>query len=139
MKDWTKDGLRLIRKSMYLLDTNIFILAAAGSRKEIAFLHKVIKNNQIQISVLVLAEFLAKAGEKDTAAFERLIAQFGVLPVDEQVARIATDYRKQLLQKSRRNILIDCLLAAQAKVHNLTLATNNKVDFSMKDIKVISP
>lgn len=124
---------------MYLPDTNIFILAFSDFDPANSFLQKIIKQGKICISAIVMAEFLAKASEKEANIFEQLVSRFGVLEVNAGVARISAEYRKQLSQKSRRNILIDCLLAAQAKVHNLTLVTNNKSDFPMKDIKVISP
>ncbi|MDO8639109.1 MAG: DUF4411 family protein [Candidatus Daviesbacteria bacterium] len=124
---------------MYLPDTNIFILAFSDFEPTNSFLQKIIKQGKIYISVVVMAEFLAKASEEEARFFEQLVSQFGVLEVDEEVARISAEYRKQLSQKSKRNILIDCFLAAQAKIHGLTLVTNNKADFPMKDIKIISP
>lgn len=124
---------------MYLPDTNIFILAFSNFDPANSFLQKIIKQGKICISAVVMAEFLAKASAGEAKLFEQLVSQFGVLKVDEEVARMSAEYRKQLSQKSKRTILIDCFLAAQAKVHGLTLVTNNKSDFPMKDIKIISP
>ena len=68
-----------------------------------------------------------------------MIREFKIVEIDEQTTRTAAKYRKQYSQKSKRIFLIDCFLAAQAKVHNLILVTNNRPDFPMRDIKVIVP
>lgn len=122
----------------YLPDTNIFIKAAKGYAPEAQFLSKAIKKGQIIISVIVTAEFLAKADTLEQQAFEELLLKFAVLGIDLEVTRMAAEYRRISL-KQKRVHLLDCFLAAQAKLHHLTLVTGNKTDFPMKDIKVISP
>lgn len=124
---------------MYLLDTNIFILGLKGNEKEALLLNKAISKNRLAISVIVMAEFLSKAEGEGKVNFLKLVEKFSVLSIDAQVAQLAADYRKQLLQKTKRVILLDCFLAAQARLNNLILVTNNKADFPMKDIKVVSP
>lgn len=122
----------------YLPDTNIFIMAAKGYLPEAKFLSNAIRKRQITISVVVAGEFLAKADTKEEKSFERLLSQFNVIPVNLEVARLAAEYRKEGL-KSKRIHMLDCFLAAQAKLNNLILVTNNKADFPMRDIKVIAP
>lgn len=122
----------------YLLDTNIFIGAAKGYPAEANFLNKVIKKKQIIISPIVIGEFLANADIQEEESFKELISHFKVLPIDAEVAEVAAYYRKSSLKITRIHLL-DCFLAAQTKIHGLTLVTNNKSDFPMKDIKVISP
>lgn len=122
----------------YLPDTNIFIRAAKGYFPEAEFLSKAIKDKQIMISSIVIGEFLAKAGVKEEKTFENLLSGFSILIVDLEVARIAAKYRKRSL-KTKRVYMLDCFLAAQAKLNNLILVTNNKADFPMKDIKIIAP
>ena len=123
---------------MYLLDTNILIRAVQGKEPEGKFLDKIITNNSLVISVVVIAEFLAKANEKEEVALDKLLSQVKILEIDERVAREAAEYRK-LLQKAKRVIIVDCFLAAQAKLNKLILVTNNKSDFPMEDIKIITP
>lgn len=122
----------------YLPDTNIFIKAAKGYSPESEFLNKIIKKKQIIISAIVMGEFLAKATKQEEKAFDNLLSELEIIPVDSKVAKIAAKYRKESL-KIKRVQMLDCFLAAQAKLHNLTLVTNNKSDFPMRDIKVISP
>lgn len=123
----------------YLPDSNIFIRASKGSEKELAFLNNQIENGELIISVIVIGEFYSKATESEKQIFDDLINRFGVLEIDERVAKMAGNYRKEFIRKSKRVFLLDCFLAAQAKLNNLTLVTNNKSDFPMKDVKAISP
>lgn len=124
---------------MYLIDTNVLILALKSMEPDKSFLKRVISQKRLYLSVISVGEFLSQATQEAKDKFDKLLIKSPILPVDLETARVAAEYRKQLLQKSRRNLLIDCFLAAQAKIHNLTLVTNNKADFPMKDIKIISP
>lgn len=122
----------------YLPDTNIFIRAAKGYSPESEFLDKTIQKKQIVISSIVAGEFLAKATDQEEKTFEDLLNALTTLSLDIETAKIAAKYRKESL-KIKRVQMLDCFLAAQAKVSELTLVTNDKSDFPMKDIKIISP
>ena len=122
----------------YLPDTNIFIRALFGFKKEEAFLNKAFSKNEVAISVVVIGEFYAKSDSKEAETFERLVAVAPILGIDLVIARVAADYRKQSLKQSRVQLL-DCFLEAQAELNHLILVTGNKSDFPMKDVKVISP
>lgn len=122
----------------YLPDTNIFIRAAKGYSPESEFLDKAIQKRQIMVSTIVVGEFLAKATTQEEKTFENLLNTFTILSIDAEAAKIAAKYRKESL-KVKRGQMLDCFLAAQAKLHNLTLVTHNKSDFPMKDIEVITP
>lgn len=124
---------------MHLLDTNIFIRAIQGRSPEAAFLQDRIKKGELVISVVVVAEFIAKANTLEQEAFDNLLTSFPTLEIDEKTARAAGLYRKEFGRKIKRGILLDYFLAAQAKLHHLTLVTNNRSDFPMKDIRVITP
>lgn len=122
----------------YLPDTNIFIRAAKGYSPEAEFLSKIVKKRQMVISTIVAGEFLAKATPQEEDLFESFLTTFIIASIDVRVARIAAYYRKESL-KVKRVQMLDCFLAAQANLHKLTLVTNNKSDFPMKDIKIITP
>lgn len=124
---------------MYLLDTNIFIPAFQGNEPEASFLKEAVEEDTITISVVVIAEFYGKATTKEKRVFDKLISKFEVISIDQETAKIAGLYRKQFQRKTKQGFLLDCFLAAQAKVHNFVLVTNNRVDFPMKDISIISP
>lgn len=122
-----------------LPDANIFIRALKGEEPEASFFSKLLNAGKIYISVVAASEFLVKAKEGEAEFFERLLAELPVLNIDLEVARVGAEYRKLLIKRTKRTILLDCFLAAQAKVHHLTLVTNNKGDFPMRDIKIITP
>lgn len=124
---------------MYLPDTNIFIRAIQGKDSERKFLDRIISDSKVVISTVVVAEFLSGVNKTEEIALDKLIRQFGVLIIDENVARAAAEYRKQFLRKTKRIFIMDCFLAAQAKLNKLILVTNNKSDFPMEDIKIITP
>jgi|SRR3989344_7643156 len=124
---------------MYLIDTNIVIRALKGNEPEASFLKQYILKKKVSISVVVVAEFYADASSEDKEIFNELISKLPILIVDVNTAQIAGDYRQQFARKTNRSFLSDCFLASQAKLHKLTLVTNNKKDFPMKDIKIISP
>lgn len=123
---------------MYLIDTNVLILALKSTEPDKSFLKKVISRKKLYLSAVSVGEFLSQATTEAEGKLNKLIAQFLVLPVDLEVARVAASYRKNSL-KQKRIQLLDYFLAAQAKMYKLTLVTHNKADFPMKDIKVISP
>ncbi|MBI2596492.1 type II toxin-antitoxin system VapC family toxin [Candidatus Daviesbacteria bacterium] len=123
---------------MYLLDTNVLILGIKAQNPDKSFLEKVISRKQLSLSVITVSEFLAQALQAEEKKINKLILRFPILPVDLEIAELAAHYRKKFL-KTRRVQLLDYFLAAQAKINHLTLVTNNKADFPMKDIKIISP
>ena len=123
---------------MFLIDTNVLILASKHSDPDYQFLRESLQTSKVCISTITIAEFLIKATRTEKNFFEMILTKMNILIIDEAVARQAADYRSKFL-KSRRIVLLDYLIAAQAKIHKLTLATNNKADFHMKDLKVILP
>lgn len=123
---------------MYLVDTNVLVLAIDQKEPEYSFLQKVILKNQLYLSVICIGEYLSKATVDAEQEIAKLIKTFPVLEIDLETAKLAAAYRKESL-KTKRVQMLDCFLAAQAKVNKLTLVTNNKSDFPMKDVKIISP
>lgn len=123
---------------MYLLDTNVLILAIKGKEPDKSFLKKAILKKQLYLSVISVGEFLSQPSKEEEKKFNQLILKFPVLPINLEAAKVAALCRKKFLKKKRIQLL-DYFLAAQAKINNLTLVTHNLADFPMKDIKVISP
>lgn len=124
---------------MYLPDSNVIIQALKGHEPEASFIRDNIISRSIKISVVVVAEFLVKATEEQIERFNSILKEFGTLSIDEETARIAADYRKQFIRKSKRVFLLDCFLAAQARIHDHILVTNNFSDFPFEDIKTVFP
>lgn len=109
-----------------------------GSKREKEFLSQAVDRGELVLSVITVAEVLAKATNEEEQIFRDLMNRFPVLTVDLEVSEIAVEYRKQSI-KTKRVHLVDCFLAAQAKINKLVLVTNNKADFPMTNIKVITP
>ncbi|MBL7078176.1 type II toxin-antitoxin system VapC family toxin [Candidatus Shapirobacteria bacterium] len=123
----------------YLLDTNVILESFWGREPVAALVKGWIKKGEIAISAVSVAEILSKASKEEKEKLNLLISRFGVLPIDEVIAEIAGDYRLQFARKKKRVYLLDCLIAATAKLYNLKLVTKNIKDYSMKDIVVIRP
>lgn len=141
MKRYGKKPTPKAKVNKYLLDTNIFIRALHGIEPEANFFKKLVEKEEIFISPIVIAEFFSKPDLLgiEEKAFNNFISIRTVIPITEDDARIAASYRKQFLSKTKRNYLSDCFLAAQAKVHDFVLVTNDLADFPMRDISIISP
>lgn len=124
---------------MYLPDTNIYIYGLLKEKPYSDLLEKWYSKKELAISTISIAEYLAKVDSEDQKIFDDLLSFICIFPVNISVARQAALYRKQSLQKKKKVFLLDCMLAATAKVYNCTFVTVNTSDFPMKDIKVIDP
>lgn len=123
----------------YLLDTNIILEAFWGLEPTASMIKLWIEKGAIAISAVTVAEIISKASKEEKQKLDLLISKFGVLPVDQVVAEIAGQYRQDFARKKKRVYLLDCFIAATAKLYNLDLVTRNIKDYPMKDIKVINP
>lgn len=121
--------------NLFLPDTNILIYALANKAPFAQYLREWVENKTLVLSAIVVAEFLSKATTSEEKMFAALLDQFGSLPVDTTIARIAASYRKSFEKSVYRLKLPDCLIAATAKFYNATLVTFDIKDFPMKDIK----
>ncbi|MGE3703341.1 MAG: type II toxin-antitoxin system VapC family toxin [Hyphomicrobiaceae bacterium] len=132
----------------FLIDTNIISEIRKGARCDarVAQWYASLEDDDLYLSVLVLGEIrkgIELARPRDPAKADVLEAwlsdveaAFGdrILPVDRSVAD----------QWGRMNAIrpipvIDGLLAAQARVHGLTLATRNDVDVEGLGARVLNP
>ena len=109
----------------------------AGKDPYASYLRTIIEDASLALSSIVVAEFLSKSTEKEGQSLQLLIDEFPVFPVDTHVAIKAAIYRKAFLKKKIKLPLPDCLIAATCFVNKCSLATFNKSDYPMKDIKVV--
>jgi predicted nucleic acid-binding protein len=104
--------------------------------------------DDLYVSVLTLGEIregVDRLKARDTAkahALERWLRDLSVhyadrlLPIDQDVA----DEWGRLRARAMRPVpVIDSLLAATARVHNLTVVTRNEKDFRQLDVPVLNP
>lgn len=123
--------------SLVLPDTNILILGLGDKEPYASFLRKLIEDRRLILCAICVAEFLVKATDEEEKIVSGLFATFPVLEVDLIIAQTAALYRKKYLTENKSLKLPDCLIAATAKIHKVTLATLNRKDYPMTDIEII--
>lgn len=114
----------------YLLDTNIWIfyLKHAGSPVESKL--RSTPASEIAVCAVVWAELLYGARkyekrEERVARVERTLAPYHSLPFDDKAAREYADIRDTLEAQGQVIGPNDLMIAAIARLHNLTLVSNN--------------
>ena len=132
----------------FLIDTNVISEVRKGPRCDanVAAWYAAIEDDDLYLSVLVLGEIRrgierARAGEPAKArALEQWLSvvsrSFGnrILPVDQ---RVAEEWGRMRAKRSAP--VIDALLAATARVYDLTLATRNTADVAGLGAEVVNP
>ncbi len=132
----------------FLIDTNVISEVRKGARCDanVAAWYAAIEDDDLYLSVLVLGEIRrgierARAGEPAKArALEQWLSvvsrSFGnrILPVDQ---RVAEEWGR--IRAKRSAPVIDALLAATARVYDLTLATRNTADVAGLGAEVVNP
>ena len=131
-----------------LLDTNIISEIRKGPRcdSHVAAWYEAVEDDELYLSVLVIGEIrkgieLVRSRDRTQAiALTRWLAAveqaFGtrIVPVDRLVAE---EWGR--MSALRPVSVIDCLLAATAKVHGMTLVTRNAADVDGLGAKVLNP
>lgn len=132
----------------YLLDTNILseLVRKTPSDVVVNWL-RAIPSDKLYLSVLTLGELrkgiekLAQGKKKNTLSFwleNDLFELFAnnILTVDHAVAK---EWGYLAATLPRPLPVIDALLAATARVHNLKFVTRNVKDFEVPGLEVINP
>jgi predicted nucleic acid-binding protein len=128
---------------MDLVDTNILselsrprpdpqVLAWLGERTEIAL--SVVTVEEIHFGLL------ARPNARVMAWFKAFLKDYcRVLPVTEEIARMAGEMRGGFRARGIARTQADMLIAATARVNRLKLATRNERDFTGCGIPVVNP
>ena len=130
----------------YLLDTNVVseLRKVKPHGAVVAWLHQ-LREDQTLISAVTVGELQAgieltrqrdpvKAGEIESWV-DRVAESFQVVPMD------AACFREwgRLMHGKSNDVLEDALIAATARVHNLTVATRNIRHFKGLDVELVNP
>jgi predicted nucleic acid-binding protein len=131
---------------VYLLDTNVISeLRKAKPHGAVLAWIRAVRPDEIEIPAVVIGEIQdgaeitrkqdqAKASEIE-AWLDYVIANFRVLPMDGEMFR---EWARLMADKSD-DLSGDAMIAATARVHNLTVVTRNVKDFKTFGVKVFNP
>lgn len=112
-----------------LLDTDVVIDFLRGQRVAVRFIKD--HAEEIHLSVITVAElFSGVKGDDEGQELAQLLKIFPIVDITMDIARMAGEWR-QKYGPSHGIGLPDCLIAATAKRHRLTLQTLNTRHFPM--------
>ena len=120
---------------MYLLDTNILILYLAGNNVVKPYIE--VRGAAPFISTITVAELLShpKLSSGKLVEIKDFLSGFKILDFDNNTAYVTASLRR----KHKGLKLPDAILAATAKLFNLTLVSRDTVFKNVKEIKVVIP
>ena len=131
---------------MYLLDTNIVSeLRKPRPRPELVAWLEAIEEANLHLSAVTIGEIQAgieltrdqdpaKAAEIEAWA-EQLAGSYSVLSMDAVSFRLWA----KLMHRQSDTVVEDAMIAATAKMHNLTVVTRNVRDFALFNVPVLNP
>ena len=130
----------------YLLDTNWAIDAIRGGRRAVPVFERIeqIGSEDVGLSVISLAElsvghYRSRDGARSRAVTLGFIADFGLLPVDEETCEIFGRIKAQLQLAGNTIEDFDTMIAATAIQHDLTLLSNNRNHFNRVEGLTLDP
>ena len=124
---------------MFIIDTDIAIWILRRDLVIIDALKQGVRKNESAISTITIAELYKNIYPSELTSTEEFITYQRIIPVSAQIAREAGYYWNQFHGKLSGLSMLDCIIAATAKVHQGTLYTLNIRHFPMKDIMIQNP
>lgn len=124
---------------MIVPDTNILIAYSTIQEPAHGIVKQHIVKKTILFSIVAVAEFLVKATSQESELLRRMTDEIGLIDVNKSIMEQAVLYRKEALRKTKRSHILDCFIAATAKIHKATLLTCDKRDYPFPDITVKQP
>jgi|SRR3989344_1413302 len=118
---------------MYLIDTNVLIWVLRGQPEYVRWF-KSIDQLPVYLSTITVAEIYKNVLPGELVQTEDVLNGFSILDVTMPIAKQAGLYWQQFSKKYKNLHILDCVIAATAKKHDLKLVTLNIRHFPMSDI-----
>ena len=115
-----------------LLDTDVIINLLKKKEETIQILHS-LKNSELYISPIVIAEIYAGARKKEIEQIESLLSYFKSVDICNEIGVITGNYANEYKKAFQGISLEDYMIAATAKYHGMQVWTYNKKHFPMRD------
>ena len=118
----------------YILDTNAVIALVGHRSPKLLARIEASEQGTLAISAIVAHELWYGAYRSQKVAFSLetlrlLFSDLPILDIDPEDARVAGEIRAELARQGTPIGSYDVLIAGQAKARDLTLVTNNMVEF----------
>jgi predicted nucleic acid-binding protein len=111
----------------FLFDTNVLIDYLRGHPEAITAVESRIA--EAAISTMTLAEIYQGVRDSERTAVSKTLSCFTVIPITEDIAEKGGLHRRD--HRHQGAGLADCLIAATAEIHGLTLLTRNVKHYPM--------
>lgn len=124
---------------MYLIDTDLVIWVLRNNLPCVEILQKFKDKAPLSLSTVTIAEIYKNVFPSELARTEGVLDEFDNLDTTAAIAKQAGFYWQEYRKKLDKLSIIDCIIAATAREHDLTLLTLNTRHFPMADIRVLDP
>jgi predicted nucleic acid-binding protein len=122
-----------------LVDTSVLIDVLRAQKQRRKYLAQAVREGHTLVTTaLNVAELYAGMWEPEVRSTEALLAGLECIDVSGTIARLAGKLKRDWAQKGRTLTLADTIVAATAIERNCPLLTNNRRDFPMPKINLLS-
>lgn len=119
---------------MFLIDTDILIWVLRGKKEYVDLLRHLKEHKPLSVSAITVAEVYKNTFPIELHRTEKILNELYLWDVNRPIARQAGLYWQQFAKQFKNFYILDCIIAATAREHNLELVTLNTRHFPMADI-----
>jgi toxin FitB len=130
----------------YLLDTNVVSeLRKLKPQGAVLAWLKELQESQIYLSAVTIGELqtgVERTRDQDPHKAAQIESWIDLLEQSHQVLPLDSSCFREwarLMNGKRDDLLEDLMIAATARIHELTVATRNERDFASVDVKIFNP